>query len=116
MNQTNTGPALVNASWGPMFEDLVPLSTQLVTPALAEAFDIPTAKASVPDSQLVHLANPGSGQTKSSYQVELITSIDRQSNARCFRSEFESNRCVFDSLSGFLLTCTAKKLDICSLP
>ena len=53
-----------------MFEDLVPLSTQLVTPALAEAFEIPTAKASVPVSQLGQAATPGaSGQTKSSYQA-----------------------------------------------
>jgi len=72
-NHTNT--ALVNpSSWGTMFEDLVPLSTQLVTPALAEAFDITTAKASVPDSQLFHNVNPGSGQTKSSYQVERTAS------------------------------------------
>ena len=56
--------------WQNMFEDLVPLSTQLVTPALAEAFEIPTAKASVPVSQLGQHATPGaSGQTKSSYQV-----------------------------------------------
>ena len=57
--------------WQNMFEDLVPLSTQLVTPALAEAFEIPTAKASVPVSQLGQHATPGaSGQTKSSYQVD----------------------------------------------
>lgn len=71
------GNATSNETWEGMFKDLVPLSTQLVTPALAEAFQIPTANAAVPHSQLGQpvpqlgqFPNPGvSGQTKSSYQV-----------------------------------------------
>ena len=64
---------MTSSTWEGLVEDLVPLHTQLVTPALAEAFDFPSQKAAAPSMRTgQNLGQQTPAQTASlaySYQV-----------------------------------------------